>query len=367
MDTQIECFENRGQELCPHYILVDTKDKPDEMKDTRQRVDACLFYETTRMADPKDLADRKKQSPNWDLHKLHIEFKRNGTFDAFRDHMDSFEGDSYASQDTRGQIISYSALVFKYQPRAFFFTLLVLGSDARILRWDRAGAVVTKKFDYVKNSDILCEFFRRFSCLNDEEQGIDTTVHPVSEGERRAMEEAASDDQKLMYRDYARVLFAESLKRDRQWWKVLVPTSDTSTRDFLVGTPQFYTNEEMAGRGTRGYVAFNPDYEKDGTPKFVWMKDAWRVAHSKIIQEGKILEILNRKGVLNIPTLLCHGDVDRQHTVTHRYWHDDGGHPNPIKRHRHYRMVVQEVGRSLKSFKKGLEFFVVFADCLAGE
>ena len=363
MSTQITCFNRKTSRLCPGYTLVDTKDRPDKDEYTHQRVDACLFNNEEDDFDPDDPTyGESKLSPNWDLHRLHIEFKRDKSLDAFVDNDESCEGSSSDSDDTRAQIISYAALVFKYQHRCFLFTLLILGSQARIIRWDRAGAIVTERFDYKSDPEILLEFFDRFSRLDKAGQGYDTTVTVATEKERAMMIEAARE--KLAFRDYSREFFEESLNSARLWWKVPVQISATTQKYFLVGTPRFYAGG-MVGRGTRGYVALNPEYEADKTPKFVWLKDAWRVDHEGIVQEGRILEQLNSCGVSNVPSLVCHGDVDGQMTVTQSCWGSGGG--NPLKTHKHYRMVVREVGRPLESFKNGYELTLAIYSCLGGE
>jgi 3-oxoacyl-ACP reductase-like protein len=49
-----------------------------------------------------------------------------------------------------------------YQPRVFSFQLLLFGKRARIIRWDRTGALVTPPFEW-KDGGILGDFLRRFS------------------------------------------------------------------------------------------------------------------------------------------------------------------------------------------------------------
>lgn len=409
---QIGCFNDKKP--CPGYALVDTKDAPDRDEYWKQRVDACLYLaddttpcvdddEDTRnsntdddiSSDDSDILNydpdvpeddstdedydpdesncaRKVQRPHWGLHRLHIEFKGGIQFDAFNDEKNEFEGPSKVSQKTRAQIISYAALVFKYQHRAFLFTLLVLGPYARIIRWDRAGAVVTERFNYEEDPTILNEFFWRFSQMNPMEQGMDTSATIATDSERTLMREAASDENVLDFRDYARVYFAASLSTMRQWWKVSVQDPNTSeTKFFLIGAPRFNAGG-VAGRGTRGYVALDLEYIKENPKsnscrKFVWLKDAWRVDHDGILQEGLILQELNDQGVTNVPTLLCHGDVLEQRTVTQDCCSGAKPDENPIRTHAHYRMVVREVGRPFESFKSGHELALILFDCITGE
>ncbi|KAI0308449.1 hypothetical protein OF83DRAFT_1020036, partial [Amylostereum chailletii] len=49
-----------------------------------------------------------------------------------------------------GQIIAYAHALLSMQFRLYCFSFLIFGSKARFIRWDRAGAVVSEAFDYVK-------------------------------------------------------------------------------------------------------------------------------------------------------------------------------------------------------------------------
>jgi hypothetical protein len=81
--------------------------------------------------------------------ETHIEVKFDENDDAFRhDTPDSFENSTEASRDTQGQITSYAVAQLATQFRSHIFTVLVCGGYARILRWDRSGAIVTAAFDY---------------------------------------------------------------------------------------------------------------------------------------------------------------------------------------------------------------------------
>ncbi|KAL6306248.1 hypothetical protein BKA93DRAFT_712016, partial [Sparassis latifolia] len=57
----------------------------------------------------------------------------------------------------------------------FCFSVLITGNFARILHWDRCGALYTEKIDYRQNSD-FAQFLWRFSHMSKAQQGYDTTV-----------------------------------------------------------------------------------------------------------------------------------------------------------------------------------------------
>lgn len=218
--------------------------------------------------------------------------------------------------------------------------------------------------------------------------------------------------------DYVRTMFAQSIA-DPRWprYKLRVSPSETEHHDFLVGKPTFCASGAI-GRGTRGYVAVDCT-----TGGLVWLKDSWRVDYEKVEQEGLILERLNADPkIVDVPTLLCHADVLCQRTITaawweaqnprssiatsepaevhgniekrkevnkarpsssggprgvKRKWEDDSVRPEtgaddgfdyrpecPVRHHRHYRLVVKEVGMPLKKFKDVWQLVHMLFDCL---
>jgi hypothetical protein len=105
-----------------------------------------------------------------------VEFKIADTSDPFRDPEDPlhpkagdfcFESDSDDAQLVRGQLVSYSAAQAGCQFRVHIFCVLMCGMyAARFIRWDRDGAVVTRRFNYIKDSHFLAGFFWRYDHLD---------------------------------------------------------------------------------------------------------------------------------------------------------------------------------------------------------
>ncbi|TFK79591.1 hypothetical protein K466DRAFT_592319 [Polyporus arcularius HHB13444] len=232
--------------------------------------------------------------------------------------------------------MSYAALIFTKQHRAHLFTVVLFGEMARIIRWDHSGVVVTKKFNYFSEPVKLGRFLWRLCHLSATQRGHDPTVASVRSKtldddlmERRAKEPIHEGDHEIG--QHARILFAQSIANKSDRCKITV-----DGRDFLVGRPHF-ASPELAGRGTRCYVAIDCDHP-DGP--FVYLKDAWRVAHDGIEREGDVLAFLNDETlpggrVDGVPTL----------TVSQDVWkalHPDQHSECPLKTHRHYRIVVEE-------------------------
>ncbi|KAI1786103.1 hypothetical protein LXA43DRAFT_1035102 [Ganoderma leucocontextum] len=213
--------------------------------------------------------------------------------------------------------------------------------------------------------------------------------------------------------EYVRSLFRESLASD--WPRHRVQVRDGKRmREYLVGKPSF-RSPDFLGRGTCGYVAYDCR-----TDRFVWLKDAWRASYMIAETEGAVLRKLNAAGVPNVPTIVCDGDVGAQTTITADWWErkhcdpltptqpspppssasgsssttlaspaspgskkrkravqlenapsssqpspDTTLHSNcPLRQHKHYRIVVEEVCMPLKTFQHGRQLVSVVLDCL---
>ncbi|KAL6306259.1 hypothetical protein BKA93DRAFT_169524 [Sparassis latifolia] len=349
--------------LCPGYKCVSTANAPDRDEKFKQKVDAALFLEEEAPTDGRQ---------HWAQQRISFEFKRySGRDDPFDEEKEGYEHDTSYGDRTRGQAIAYAAEIFARQFRTFCFTVLILGNCARIVRWDRSGAAFTEKFNYKRNPEILGEFLWRFSHHQAKEQGYDESATLVTEGSEDHVLMKQYAETKLEFGDYIREYFKTSFDAGWPLWRLKVddessPEGDhgndpgkshvgTSARTasgvstvprstyYLVGKPHFLANG-MVGRGTRG------------------------VDHVDIEKEGDVLRKLNDASVKNVPTLVCHGDVLDQQTLTQAVWEEVNGPTpaarRPLKKHTHYRLVVKEVGYPLAEFKEGFELVKVVYDCL---
>ncbi|KAI0716898.1 hypothetical protein C8Q76DRAFT_648134 [Earliella scabrosa] len=325
------------------------------------------------------------------------------------------------------QLFASAALAFNMQQRTSLFTLLFVERQCRLLHWDRAALIVSEAFDYHAEWKFMCDVLWRLSVLHryaPERLGADpsaTRIFP-SDPEWGLMDDAAQEretDASFEERDlapgelegtdvtfkYVRAAWASSLDEEWPRYRLEVPHGD-AVRTLLVCRPRFQASS-MIGRGTRGYVAL--EVRENGTGRFFWLKDVWRGACvDGMEREGSVLERLNKAGVENIPTLVCHGDVRDQRTRSHQYWlmmdapaSDLPPDPNasgaassqievegggvsvgskrkradstdetttpeddecPVDRHIHYRLVVDEVCMPLSSFTSGRQLVRLVID-----
>ncbi|RPD62309.1 hypothetical protein L226DRAFT_568895 [Lentinus tigrinus ALCF2SS1-7] len=269
-----------------------------------------------------------------------------------------------------GQHISYVTEVFARQHRVFFFTVAISGHFARLLRWDRAGCIVTQRFDIRTHPELLVDFLKGFSKLSKTERGHDATVGAATSDEEAVFRDAIAQHVKAQLgvegAELEKAVAEHYLPGRVSAMHVLqqgtVACPDT-VRRYLVSRPVI-SPLFLDGRGTRGFWAVDAS-----TNQVAFLKDTWRFTGYPL--EGDILEEMNAKGVRNIPSLLYHGEVpdvlpvDRkrrfefneiQSTETDEYCHDSfvcflKGKAVSVAKLVHYRVVLGTVGYSLKRLR----------------
>ncbi|KII87790.1 hypothetical protein PLICRDRAFT_647730 [Plicaturopsis crispa FD-325 SS-3] len=249
--------------------------------------------------------------------------------------------------EARGQHISYNAEIFNQQHRNFAFSVTIMGDFARLVRWDRAGGIVSEEFNY-KKSQYLGEFMWRFNHMSPADRGLDTTVTQASDAEialaKRYLKDFSSKSCPL------RVAF----------------DSDQGKCHYIVWKPLGDPLSSI-GRATRGYPAFHLEQAlaKPDDVELVFMKDVWRVDDGFTPQEGIILKELNEAKVRYVPDLLSHADVDplkygktktNDKTFTKASWaprNTSGLIPRV-----HYRMIMTFCGVRIFDFKESSDLMI---------
>ncbi|KAH9942023.1 kinase-like domain-containing protein [Amylocystis lapponica] len=342
------------------YAMISSPNRGDGSDPSGQKPDAGVYLKARV---PKD------GRSEWATTRMSIEFKRRTDQDPFdgKHWPEGFESVAQEREANRGQIIHSASKIFLRQHRCFVFSLVIFDKFARIIRWDRSGALVTERFNYTSEPNKMCEFLWRFGRMSAARQGYDPSVVEVTPQESEKMDGAIAElpkdaDESKKSQDYKRKYFKQSLADGWLRYKVTTPlhtSHQQKTRSFLICKPHFFVYGAV-GRGTRGYVAIDCD-----TGRFVWLKDAWRVDLPGMEKEGDVLKMLNDKNVRNIPTVVCHGDILGQRTVTQDYKEmEDPGTMNPLKAHCHYRLVEYEIGQALEEFLDGYDLVSVIVDCL---
>lgn len=300
-----------------------------------------------------DLPSKPNQT-DFSRNELFVEFKFDVSADPFLDsqtHIPNgdFERDTEAARLLRGQLSSYVAALSGSQFRVHVFTILIFGRYARLMFWDRNGAVVSRAFDYTK-LDYLGLFLQHFD-KDVDRRGHD---HSVVIPSRSQLRWVAKEDQTEL---------AERNRRHRDFRVMLIPDRDDASQKskFLISYPPEYTSRSPFGRATRPIVAY--DLQES---RLVFVKDYWRPVGSD--KEGDVYSILVKHKVPHIATFCKGNDVGGNVTITDqlrtRSWACPTSEMVPLH---NYRMSLKEVGRRLSEFKSSHEFVRSVADAMEGK
>ncbi|KAH9944925.1 hypothetical protein B0H21DRAFT_791886 [Amylocystis lapponica] len=304
---------------------------------------------------------------SWNWLCVPFEFKRgndNVPFEFGHSDPSKFFKESHAGETAQGQIAEYAAQLLLRQHRVFTFMVYVVGPHARLMRWDRAGAIVTESFNYVECPDKMRTFIYRLGKMNNVERGYDPTVSLASTEDAGEMKTCGGDLSKLS--ETRRKYLAEATKAGWPIYEIKFHPKDfeddaavaRKRYSFLVGRPRF-ARSSVTGRATKGYVAYDTD-----TKKLVFLKDSWRADDSvRIPPERETYRRLHASQVRFLATLICAGDVGapahRQRTRSQEF-----ASSIVLDARVHYRLVVKQVGRPLEDYKHSHEMVTVVQDAL---
>ncbi|CCM06270.1 uncharacterized protein FIBRA_08520 [Fibroporia radiculosa] len=263
-----------------------------------------------------------------------------------------------------------------------------------MIRWDRAGGLVSSSFDFVKNPTVLQNFLYRFGHMSREERGFDPTV---TLARQEYIDEMYSCQNKLS--EYQQERFAKAFPKETergQWpiYEVCMRKEDVVTPStincdevkksasrlendsasggpsegqederakylrFLIGKATFISSSPT-GRATKGFVAFDMHLRR-----LVFLKDVWRVTN--VPTELEVYERLWKHKVCNILTPICGGDVGGSQS---------SGSPSPqttrtqefVKKQStrvHFRLIVYQVCKPLTEYSDSRELVCILLDAI---
>ncbi|KAF8121661.1 hypothetical protein EV363DRAFT_878024, partial [Boletus edulis] len=212
-------FLEEMEQFAPQLHLVDTHARGDKSNGYSFEIkpDICIYH--------KSLGTTVPSHCDVDQLDMFVEFKWYNYDDPFLAPSESvsrneaeFIGPSDSHRDTIGQMAAYAAAQLASQFRTHAFSVFVLRDQARIIRWDREGAIVTEPIPYNTNT-LLAEFFSRFSQAPPELRGVDTTIVEATNNE------ALRARKKL------------GLGSDVRMFKTSVPTTDGSQLTIVFAKP----------------------------------------------------------------------------------------------------------------------------------
>ncbi len=259
---------------------------------------------------------------SWHDPGLFIEFTKHG--DPFHDQpevvteLGTIEKLEHQSILTRGRLALYAREVFKHQHRTHILQLLILGNHARFIRWDRAGASVSGKFDYSVDPHPLELFLRVYGRMSEVERGWDRTVSVATAEECTRFENACKAWTLLLPANKELREAWESnpatntvVALDSSWptYKVtLDPTaSKEGVEDALIIKGPFHTlRGQVVGQGTRRYLAYSTKWSMLSI-----FKDGWRCDDNIHFAEATAYDTFKKSIVIGnvVPRALACGDV----------------------------------------------------------
>ena len=283
---------------------------------------------------------------------------------------------------TMGQLTEHAYKVMRRGSRLCVFSVFVCRDFAWLLRWDRAGVVVSEAFNLLEQPRILLNFLYRFARMTDEQRGFDPTVAFASEEE---IELLRSSPKPGIETEWQKAAYANTLRKGWPVYTIAIPEADfiassrlaprgggmsnetadrpspssNKTRKLIVGMAHF-TSDSITGRGTKCYLAYDVIDRR-----VVFCKEYWRVDLPTSHAEGDVYVDLHQHGVKCIPTPIAAGDVRHGAnasfcTRTQEFLGDD--EPKLIL----YRLLLKEIGEPLETYRDSRQLVTTLARCITG-
>ncbi|KAL4259383.1 Protein kinase domain-containing protein [Pleurotus pulmonarius] len=298
----------------------------------------------------------------------------------------SFEVDTIDARAARGQLATYATEYCARQHRTHLLLVYIYFPCARLIRFDRCGALVSERINLSEDCTPLIRFYSRFSKMTEAQRGYDPTVKLASDEETKLAQERLKEwkpkHQRPVFKmdvyDYVEEEMEDNDKAEVCTNDINVGEETTRAADENVKktlTPRKFLvwgsladPDSPLGRATRGYPALEvtDGLEKAKDAPLVFLKEQWR---SKAMGRGEIaiLRELNKHGVEHVPTFVCGGDLPGQVTQTDVFANKiDRIGGKPIDQRTHVRFVVEEVGRPLECFSSSKEMFQAIHDAFQG-
>jgi len=273
-----------------------------------------------------------------------------------------FENDTAQGRITRGQIASYAGATMSTQFRHHLFTVLILGQRARLIRWDRASAVVTESFDYTERPLLLFEYFKRFAQLDRSRRGIDPNVEPATKNEAKMARVRLRNVDSEYWLGAAAASYKDMIDIETQPFLRL----RFKGRIFIVPAPHCdaYSLSPF-GRATRARVAIDT-----ANNELRYMKEYWRDNVAVSTPEATIYDRLNALKIKFVAKMECGGDtgqVTDGHNWTMSPWVSAvPGTKLRVRPRLGHRIVLENIGRSLLTFRTARQFLTCLADGMEG-
>ncbi|KAG1755940.1 hypothetical protein EDB19DRAFT_443028 [Suillus lakei] len=269
-----------------------------------------------------------------------------------------FESSDKQCISTRAHMVACTNAFFATQFRRFGFSILLCGSWARFVYWDRSGAVVSRRFDYKMDFTPLAEFLWRLNCASSGARGVDVSVLPVTLPEIQD-----SSVRELLGLGSSEPLYGFIVPIDT----ALQNSKDAEgrplpTHHFYVGPRPAFQQCSLREQRSRAFPVWDIQQKR-----VVFFKESWR--YEAITSETEMYRELHSRRISNIPTFEHGGDMSAfgARTNTHLFNHAWWSCTRNRKARRtliQHRIILLGVERTLNKFKSSEEFLIVMRDAV---
>ena len=283
------------------------------------------------------------------------------------------ETDTESGIHTHGQIAAYAGLAMSMSFRRHFFSILVLGRYARFIRWDRCGAIVTRRFDYTKHPLLVFNFYLRFGQLTPLQRGFDPTVQPCK---RSQIPKLVCD----AFRHYHKSSwYGGTLSKRGQespsfegFLRITVKDDEVqdSTQVFFIPPPRYQRPSLFPFCcSTRRSLAC-PLLIKNSKkpPEMCFLKDSWHEVSHRTPREAEIYRRLEKGGVKYVASMRLGGDVAGLETETQEWVRELSPNSHSLRACKMvcHRIVLDTVARDLSTFSWCKVLLSCIADAVEG-
>jgi hypothetical protein len=142
----------------------------------------------TQGAEDSEISDTDKARIAWAWVELAVEVKPTYADAGFGFNGGAFLRQSDTGRKSRAQLVQYATEIMHRQHRTHAFMVLIAKDSARLLRWDRAGAIVSEPINLLKDPYSLLNFIYRFRQMTPEQRGHDPSATLASENKLKKFE-----------------------------------------------------------------------------------------------------------------------------------------------------------------------------------
>ena len=278
-----------------------------------------------------------------------------------------------------GQLTEHAFKTMRRGSRQCVFTIFVCRDLAWLLRWDRAGVIVSQPFNLLAQPQILHNFLYRFAHMTNEQRGFDPTVAFASEEE---VELLRSPSKAGLDTPWQQAAFANTLPKGWPIYTITVPEancippsrltppasnkthnipspSSSKTRKLVVGMA-YFSSDSITGRGTKCYLAYDITDNR-----VVFCKEYWRVDLPESHPEGDVYVDLHQHGVECIPTPIAAGDVRHAENALFSTRTQELLLDNPPQLIL-YRLLLKEIAEPLERYTTSYQLASILLHCVIG-